>query len=375
MKKTLIIVLGAMVLLVLVGVTNAKEIKTIKLDGSFSDWKNVPILLSRTQAQYPDFSGRTYYWNNDTDAWQTEALSDACMYNASRSLDLSKIKFANNKNYLYFYWEKNSDYTNYYWKTFPDDADSNVVDEQSLSPNGVETDPLNVRVPPCLGENLYLPVAFDHNKVFGFDTDLDMKFDYYLVLNIKIPDKTMNASIDTTVTSYIYKDKGNGRWDGAANEKLVTNLGSDFQMEVSATPCKNGVCQEGRIKINEFFTDLKIDWGDAVIVNYEAFSSRLFKTKRSVYAFNKKNKLGLKITWPKKRRMTAKKKKMVLRGKVKKGSTIKIYVNGKKKAVFKTDSKKFDTGKIKLPKKKNVIVIKAKKGKKKVVKGVFVKRK
>ncbi|MEW6407649.1 MAG: hypothetical protein AB1465_03085 [Patescibacteria group bacterium] len=354
----------------------ADEITTIKLDGQFDDWQDVPTLLTHTESWYPNFMGQIYYWNNDTNVWQTEELPNACMYNEGRSLDLGKIKFANDANYLYFYWEKNSDYTNFFWKTFPNDPNNYTIDEQSfLSDPVTKLDPVSQSSPPCLGETIFLPVYFNHDKVFAFDTNLDGKFDYYLVLNINIPQGTQSASMDTTVTSLIYQDDGNGIYDDRDTETLVTNLGTDFTMEVSATPCQNGVCQEGKIKINEFFTDLGIKWGSTIWTAYESHSgSKLFSTAKALYSFNKNNKLGLKITSPKKKSVTTKKKSIVFKGRIKKESKITVYRN--KKKVYQSSKFKGKFSEL-VPLKKgtNIIIVKAQKGRQKVTKGVVVKRK
>lgn len=355
----------------------ADEIATIKLDGQFTDWKDVPTLLTHTQSWYPNLKGTIYYWNNDTDSWQTEALPNACMYNDGRSLDLGKIKFANDSNYLYFYWEKNSDYMDYFWRAKPG-TDDYVIDEASFSTGPVPTLPdsqTNQSSPPCAGEIIYNPADYDHDMVYAFDTNLDRKSDYYLVLNIFAPKGSPGAAFSYTVTSYMYKDNGNGIYDGRTTETLISDLGTDYEQYPSATSCQNGVCQEGRIKINTFFTDLGIKWGESVLVNYEAHSfAGLFKTKKSIYSFNKKNKLGLTITSPSKLRSEVKDKKVTIKARVKSGSKIRIYVNGKKKASFLATSKKFSR-QVSLKKGLNIVIVKAKKGKQKVIKGVLIKRK
>lgn len=348
---------------------------TITLDGEFSEWENVPTLLTHERTPYPNFLGTTYYWNNDTDQWQMEALDNACMYNEGRSLDLTRIKFANNSNYLYFYWEKTSDYTNYFWKINPDDPDDNSLDEQSFAAGLVTiiSDVL-ASTPPCLGESIYLPVEFNHDKVFKFDTNLDGSYDYYLVMNIYIPYGTVNASVDDVITTDIYRDDGNGLYDGRDVEALATELGSDYEMEVSATACADGVCQEGRLGLSTFFEDIGVTWGDAIWVGYESHSDDpLFRTAKSLYAFNKNNSLDLAITTPKKNKVTHN-KKITVSGEVKEGSVIRIFVNGERQykvtAMDGTYSKL-----ITLKKGANAVVVKAKKGEKSVVQAVKVRRK
>lgn len=383
MKRRLLKITAAFLTAVLaftffgVNLVSADEIATIKLDGSFDDWKDISSLLTHTESWYPDLMGQIYYWNNDTDVWQTEALDNdnACMYNEGRSLDLGTIKFANDANYLYFYWEKNSDYTNFFWKTFPNDPNNYTIDEQSFAPDPVtKLDPINQSSPPCEGETIFLPIYFDHDKVFSFDTNLDGKFDYYLVLNVTIPQGTSSASMDTTVASLIYQDDGNGSYDSRTTETLITNLGTDFTMEVSATPCQNGVCQEGKIKINQFFADLGIKWGSTVWTAYESHSgSKLFSTAKVLYSFNKKNSLGLKITQPAKRKTTTKKSQITVQGTTKKDARISIYLNGKR--VAKTEMTQEFSKTLNLKKGTNIIIVKAQAGKKKVTKAVQVKRK
>lgn len=357
--------------------TKADEITTITLNGEFSDWKDVPTLLTNVETWYPDFldKGATYYWNNERDGWQTEPIDNTCMYNEGRALDLGTIKFANDSNYLYFYWEKNSDYMNYFWKTFPNDPNNNTIDEQGFTSTPVTRySDVAQSDPPCLGETIYNPTTYDHDMVYAFDTNLDMKNDYYLVMNVIAPIGTSGSDYQYSVTSYIYKDNGNGVYDTRGTEILLSELGSEYEQWPSNVACQNGVCQEGRIKINTFFTDLGLKWGSAVLVNYEAHSpTKLYGTAKSIYSFNKNNKLGLKITFPKKLRTTTKSKATLLSGKVKKGSKITIYVNGKKKQSFTAGAAKF-TKKVSLKKGNNVVIVKAKLGKKKVTKGVLIKR-
>lgn len=355
----------------------ADEIATISLDGQFEDWKDVPTLLTNVETWYPNFKGQTYYWNNDTDSWQTTELPNACMYNEGRALDLGKIKFANDTNYLYFYWEKNSDYMNYFWKTFPDSTDPdkmNTIDEQGFTSTPVtKYSDVAQSEPPCLGETIYNPVTYNHDMVFSFDTNLDNKADYYLILNIIAPQGTPGSAYQYSVFSYIYKDNGNGIYDGMLSEIGVVTLG-DYAQFPSATACQNGVCQEGRIKINTVFTDLGLKWGSSILVNYEAHSStKLFSTAKALYSFNKSNKLGLKILQPKKKTQTTKKKSIVFQGKVKKESKVTIYLN--KKKVYQSQLAGTFSELAPLKKGVNTIVVKAQKGKQKVTMGVVVVKK
>jgi hypothetical protein len=106
---------------------------------------------------------------------------------------------------------------------------------------------------------------------------------------------------------------------GAEADVLVSVLGSDYQQYPSTVACENGVCQEGRIKIDKFFTDLGIKWGTSAIIGYEAHSqSRLFKSAKTIYDFNKKkkNKLGLQISKPAKKFVKTNKKSIDFEGEV-----------------------------------------------------------
>ncbi len=356
----------------------ASETTTITLDGQFTDWANVPTLLTNKETWYPDFlnKGATYYWNNDTDAWQTEALDNACMYNEGRALDLGTIKFANNADYLYFYWEKNSDYMNYFWKTFPNDSNNTTIDEASFTSGPVSTLPdaqANQSSPPCANETIYNPANYDHDMVYALDTNLDLKNDYYLVMNIVAPQGTPGSDYSYAVTTYIYQDNGDGIYNGRGTETLVSNLGSDYEQYPSAGLCKNGVCQEGRVKINTFFTDLGLKWGSSVIVNYEAHSAaKLYSTKKSVYTFNKKNKFGLRVTAPKQSFVKTTKKSIILNGTLKKAAKVNIFRN--KKQVYKLANGKKFSKTIALKKGRNVIKIKAQNGSKKFAKVLVIVR-
>ena len=132
---------------------SAGSITDIILDYDMSDWEKVPYLIQ--EDAIINFSGAVatgniYYWNNDTDAWQTEEIADACMYNGAMPLKLTGYKLANNADYIYFYWERNTDWMNYFWE-IPNN--SNSRDEQSFSAEPVTLiNPVAISEPPCIGE-------------------------------------------------------------------------------------------------------------------------------------------------------------------------------------------------------------------------------
>lgn len=355
----------------------ADEIASIKIDGDMSEWRDVPTLLTRTMHENPPFKGTTYYWNNETDSWQTEAIDNACFYNETTSLDLGRIKFANDADNLYFAWTKRGDYYDIYWLSKYNGAD--YLNIGAIMDGPITTaDPVNKEInPPCLGEYLNLPINYNHDMVFAFDTNLDLKNDYYLVMNFYSPILAPGEYPISTVTSYIYQDNSDGVYN-KDEETLLTDLGSDFEIMASVVPVYSGdVHQEGRVKINTLFTDLGIKWGSTVLVNYEAHSpSKLFSSAKTVYSFNKSNKLGLKILSPKtKKERTVKKtqKTINIKASVKRESKISIYVNRKKVARF-TVKGKFSK-KIQLKKGVNVVIIKAKRDKGLVKKSMLITRK
>lgn len=372
------LVFAVMLVLVLAGFNWAKandEIVTIKLDGDMTEWRDVPLLLTNTEIEYPPFLGTTYYWNHDNSAWQTEALDNACFYNETTSLDMGLTKFANDADNLYFAWAKRGDYYDIYWWTNVNGTD--YLDIGAIMDGPIRNDnSVNKGNPPCLNDLLNLPINYNHDMVFAFDTNLDLKSDYYLVINFNSLILSPGIYPISTVTSYIYKDDGNGIYN-KDEEDLISNLGTDFEIIASVTPVESfDVHQEGRIKIDKFFTDLGIEWGKNVLVRYEAHSGKaIFTSQKNVYSFNKKNKLGLKIISPKSKKQRNVKKEIEtinIKASVKKKSKITILVNKKKKASF-TVKGKFSK-KVSLKKGGNVVIIKAKKGKQAVKKGIYIKR-
>ncbi|MFH1537118.1 MAG: hypothetical protein ABID45_03960 [Patescibacteria group bacterium] len=353
---------------------SAGSVTDITLDGDMSDWDDVSYLIQEEALiSFTDSyaTGNTYYWNNDTDAWQTEAIEEACMYNEATPLKLTGYKLANNTNYIYFYWERNTDWMNYFWLV-PGTED--MRDEQSFDDDPVDlTNPVIISDPPCLGESLYNPANYDHDMVFSFDTNLDGEYDYYMVQNVIAPQGSAGQGYSYTVNTYIYQDNGDGTYDGQETETLVEDLGNDYEQFPDETnTCPYGVCQEGRIDKSKFFDDLDLQWGDTVQVRYEAYSDRLWRTSANLYTFNRHNNLRFQLNTPTNKKKISK-KKVTVSGTVKKGSRITVLVNGHRKARFTTSKKSFSK-KVKIKQGWNYVVVKAKKGSNKVTRAKKVKR-
>ena len=371
MKKKLLIILSICLIAVGANMVKAETVNTtITMDGDMSDWDNVPALISEdapdpTLENSTDLS-TTYYWDHDSLSWLEGIDETACMYNDMRPLKVYTLKFANDGDYMYFYWMRKTDHMDYFW-----------VDGENLSEQGFSTDPVTINefdsTPPCEGDLIYNPADYDHDIIFSFDTNLDGNFDYYLVMNITAPQGTPGVEYSYTVNSYIYQDDGSGIYDGMDVETLVADLGADYEQHPSWAGCNNGVCQEGRLAINSFFTDLGITWGDAVWVRSEAHSDSSWISSKSLYSFNKNNKLKLKINTPKNNKYTYK-KNITLSGTVKNGSRIKVYINGERKNNFISGNGLFEKV-ISLKKGANAVVVKAKKGETVITKAVKVRRK
>lgn len=353
---------------------SADSITDITLDYNMSDWEDVPYLIQ--EEAIINFSdayaiGSTYYWNNDTDAWQTEAINGACMYNEATPLKLTGYKLANNADYIYFYWERNTDWMNYFWE-IPNG--SNSRDEQSFSADPVTLiNPVAISEPPCMGELLYNPVDYNHDMVFSFDTNLDGNYDYYMAQNVIALQGAPSQAYSFTVTTYIYQDDGNGQYDSRDIETLVEELGDNFeQYPDGSNTCPYGVCQEGRISKSQFFDSMGLEWGDTVQMRYESYSNRLWRTAANLYTFNRHNNLNFKLSTPVNKKRIEK-KNVKVNGSVKKGSRIIILVNNNREARFTTTTNKFSKI-INLEKGWNYIIVKAKKGNDEVIRARKIKR-
>lgn len=93
--------------------------KTIVVDGDFSDWDNVDTLVDEADfaGTALEFSanGTTYYYNTDTDSWQTTEISNACKVNYDYMVAVDFIKLTNDNNYLYMLWERGTDFMDFRW--------------------------------------------------------------------------------------------------------------------------------------------------------------------------------------------------------------------------------------------------------------------
>ncbi|MFH1537115.1 MAG: hypothetical protein ABID45_03945 [Patescibacteria group bacterium] len=348
---------------------SAGTLTTIEMDGDLSDWDDVPALIDK-EAPSPTLEnstaiGITHYWDHDTLSWiEGMPLEDSCLYNDMRPLKVYTMKFANDADYMYFYWMRKTDYMDYFW------VDGETLSEQSFSSDPVEINEFG-STPPCLGDTIYNPADFDHDMIFSFDTNLDGAYDYYLIMNVAALAGTPGQAFNYTVTSYIYQDDGNGSYDDRATETLVEELGDNYEQYPGT--CVNGVCQEGRISMSNFFNDLGLNWNDTIQVRYEAHSQDFWMTGANLYSFNQHNKLKFKLNTPVNKKRTNK-KKVKISGLVKKGSRITILVNGNRKARFTTNTKAFSK-KVKVKKGWDYIIVKAKKGSNTVTRARKIRRK
>ncbi|MFH1781524.1 MAG: hypothetical protein ABH835_02845 [Patescibacteria group bacterium] len=350
---------------------NAGTITTIEMDGDMSDWDNVPALIDK-EAPQPTLEnstsiGTTHYWDHDSLSWaEGVPAENACMYNDMRPLKVYTVKFANDTNYMYFYWKRKTDFMDYFWE------DGETLSEAGFTGEPVEENEFG-SVPPCLGDTIYNPADFNHDMVFSFDTNLDGLYDYYLVMNVIAPEGAPGEAYDYSVNSYIYQDSGSGIYEGRDNEILVEDLGDNYEQYPSSSGCPNGVCQEGRIAMSKFFDDLELSWNDTVQVQYDASSEVAWHTAANLYSFNRHNHLKFKLTNPANRK-TVHNKKVRIKGTIKKGTRLTVLVNGSRKARFTTSTKSFDK-KVRVKKGWNNIIVKAKKGSNKVVRARKVRRK
>lgn len=349
-------------------VVHAENITTIKMDGDLSDWENVSALID-IEAPAPTLDnstniGITHYWDHDTLSWvEGMPLENSCLYNDLRPLKVYTMKFANDTDYMYFYWMRKTDYMDYFW------VDGETLSEQGFSSEPVEENEFG-SIPPCLDDTIYNPADFNHDMVFSFDTNLDGGYDYYLIFNVVAPAGTAGAAYDYTVTSYIYQDDGNGSYDDRETETLVEELGDDYEQYPGS--CVDGVCQEGRISMSKFFNDLGLDWNDTVLVRYEAHSSDSWVTKANLYSFNRHNKLDFELTAPR-NGTKLNQERVKVSGTIKKGSTIGIFVNNKAVKNFTTETGVF-TKYVSLRRGWNYIVLKAEKNNQLVTRARKVKR-
>lgn len=345
----------------------AGTVTTIEMDGDLSDWEDVPALIDK-EAPSPTLEnsttiGTTYYWDHGTLSWvEGMPLENSCLYNDMQPLKVYTMKFANDADYMYFYWMRKTDYMNYFW------VDGKTLSEASFSSDPVEENEFG-SIPPCVGDTIYNPADFDHDMVFSYDTNLDGNYDYYLVMNVVAPAGTAGQAYDYDVNSYIYQDSGDGDYDGRETEILVEDLGSDYEQYPGT--CVNGVCQEGRISMSKFFDDLKLSWNDTVQVRYEAHSADSWMTGANLYSFNRHNNLNFRLNTPTNKKRVNK-NKVSVSGSVEKGSIITVLVNGDRKARFTTVAKSFNK-KVAINEGWNYIVVKAKKSGDKVTRARKVK--
>lgn len=319
------------------------QAKTVTMDGTYSDWDDVSALVDE-----PEFSsnineytahGTTYYFNTDTDAWQTTSLGLAsCKANYERMIEINLLKLSNDENYLYGLWERGSDFPVYRYDSSNSNLDSAEYEYFSNDPAPADNPvlPGNTDPPvpnPCAGYILKTPAAFDHDMVISIDKDKNGTWDYYLVINVTFPKDHVYTNYQENefqaTSGYIYQDNGNGEYDGRASETLLTNLGSSSEGEQSFFIAGNleehqGMRQEWRMSINSIFSDLGISWGSEVNVRYEAHSENPTDVTEAVsYKFT----LGtVKLTAKAKKKV--KRSKVLVSGKTTKKASVSIAVNG-----------------------------------------------
>lgn len=296
--------------------------KTIDVDGDFSDWDNVATLVdeggfSGSSAEF-SASGTTYYYNTATDAWQIGEISGACKVNYDYMLAVDYLKMTNDNNYLYFLWERGTDFMDFRWE------DGNYYVYSSPVPSSAPNNEFT-GTPPCAGHAVTAPIAFDHDMVISVDKDKNGTYDYYLVINIQYPQgwSFNNQQYDTI--GYILEDNGNGAYDGISSETMKTTFnGAGFEVGISAAS-HVGVRQEWKMSVDKIFEDLDINWGDSVNVRYEAHSlSPSDTTSVEAFTFTKDKVLKLKVSNKKRTRKSS----VRINGKTARGATVKIFVNG-----------------------------------------------
>jgi len=317
----------SLLLLLVLGFTPVTPLlaKTITVDGTFTDWDDITALVDETDftGQTSEYSanGTTYYFNTDTDQWQTtDPGGNACKVNYDYMVAADFIKMTNDNNYLYLLWERGTDFMDFRW-----DNDSGMGNYYTFSSAAVPTAAPNgefTGTPPCAGHVLTAPAAFDHDMVISVDKDKNGTYDYYLVINVQYPQSWSGGSY--TTVGYVYQDNGNGTYDGRGTETLKTTFGNDgFGIGISAASSV-GVRQEWRMSINDIFTGLGLKWKDSVNVRYEAHSTGSDVSDPQAYTFSKDKKVKLTASVKKK----TKKSKITLKGNTAKNATVKIYLNG-----------------------------------------------
>jgi hypothetical protein len=249
--------------------------KTITMDGSFSDWDDVDLLIDDTITDYP-YTGTIYYFNNGTNNWQTDSISNACMYTQNRALDLGELKLTNDNDYLYILWKRGSDFLNYYWRR------GDATEEYSFSNEAAP----DVNSNPCAGEIVTAPVAFDHDLVLSVDTDDDDLSDYYLVIKVSFAE---GAYSGYNTAGYIYEDNGNGTY--SRNEETLAGTFGDTEYDVSPSGAAvmSAVLQEVKMDLGSVLSNLDLEWGDTVTVKYEAHSTTIDETDTAEYEFTYTN--------------------------------------------------------------------------------------
>lgn len=247
--------------------------KTITMDGEFDDWDDVDTLIEDTIAGYP-YTGTIYYFNTETHAWQTDAIEGTCMYTQNRALDLGELKLTNDNDYLYILWERGSDFLNYYWRN------GDATEEYSFSSEAAP----DVNGNPCAGEIVTAPTAFDHDLVLSIDIDDDGSFDYYLVINVSFDE---GAYSDYKTEGYIYYDgdDGDGVYSSGEDTLAGTFGDSEYDVSPSGAAVMSAVLQEVKMDIGEILNNIDVEWGDTVIVKYEAHSKAVDDTDTAEYTF------------------------------------------------------------------------------------------
>lgn len=310
----------------------------INIDGDFSDWSSLPVLI--TDAEEPINPAWTVYqWTGS--GWITgdPGVNETKRAIYERSLDLLALKIAHDGEYVYFYWEKRSDFLDYFYYR------GSAMEGASFT------------------RDMPAPAAFDHDMVIDIDLNKDGKFDNYLVLNVTYPQGAYysgnNSLPGYTTKAYLYLDSGNGSYDGRGSENLIKSFGEkSWAVRPGNNPANGRVAQEVKADIIQIFNLLSIDWNDNLNVRYEAHSSPTDTTDTINYKFDKGRKIALSLYTPN-RNLITRAKSITIRGKTAKRARVAVFNNGKKVGRTVADSKGRIEKKIGLKKGINQVLVRS----------------
>lgn len=240
---------------------------TIKIDGDFSEWDGIPILISEN----PSVTGTIYYWDALANNWSTTNPGyPTVTTNPDQMLDLLEMKMVHSEDYLYILQRTA-------WSMFTVKlATGQVMPYTQLFP---------------------APADFNHDYVISFDTNNDGKYDYYLDMNFewKKGDYWPNLPLVPTpglkppfkITGYIYQEAnaGGGEFNGRDAEVLLHQFDAT---ESETMPDSTGATTKIEIKQDrhQIFDYLKINWNEKTTVRYEAHSVAVDVTSPEAYTFD-----------------------------------------------------------------------------------------